>query len=96
MAITLPPGVTASVTASNSKLGRLMHSRIIKRRYPALTATTTPIARQQAIENALCMALHYIRTTDTQQGIQTATAKAMRAASLLKQACIESANGGRA
>ena len=71
---------------STMKLSRVMHTRIIQRRYPALTA---PIARQQAIENALSMALHYIRTTSTQQGIQAATSKAIRAVSMLKQACEE-------
>lgn len=103
MATTLTLGVSAHVTTgntpaitSNSKLGRLLHTRIIQRRYPALTAPKAEptIDRQQAIENALSMALHYIRTTDTQQGIQAATAKAVRAASMLKQACAESSIGG--
>jgi len=77
-------------TTSNTILSRLMHTRILRSRYPALTPPTTSIARQQAIENALSMALHYVRTTDTQQGIQAATAKAIRAATMLKQACTES------
>lgn len=62
----------------------------------AVNTTTTPkaaplgtVARQQAIENALSMALHYIRTTDTQHGIQAATGKAIRAVAMLKQACTE-------
>lgn len=82
--------------SSNSTLGRLLHSRVLQRRFPALVqpGTAPTIARQQAIENALSMALHYIRTTDTQQGIQAATAKAMRAASMLKQACTEATIGG--
>lgn len=89
-----PLGNTPAIT-SNSKLGRLLHTRIIQRRYPALTTPPTiQIDRQQAIENALAMALHYIRTANTQQGIQAATAKAMRAASMLKQACAELAIGG--
>ena len=50
---------------------------------------TTAISRHQAIENALSMALFHIRKGDTQQGIHAATAKAIRAASLLKQACTE-------
>ena len=61
-----------------------------------VNTTTTPnaaplgtVARQQAIENALSMALHYIRTTDTQHGIQAATGKAIRAVAMLKQACSE-------
>jgi hypothetical protein len=93
---TAPLGNTPTTT-SNTTLGRLLHTRIIQRRYPALTAakpTTSVIERQQAIENALSMALHYIRTTDSQKGIQAATAKAIRAASMLKQACAELAISG--
>ena len=58
--------------------------------------TTSTLARQQAIENALSMALFHIRHGDTQQGIRAATAKAIRAASLLKQACTEIQISGRA
>ena len=83
-----PPALT--------KIGHILHTRILHSRYPALTAPTASIARQQAIENALSMALHYVRTTDTQQGIQAATAKAIRAATMLKQACTESTTTGRA
>ena len=57
---------------------------------------TSSLARQQAIENALSMALFHIRQGDTQQGIRAATAKAIRAASLLKQACTEFSINGRA
>lgn len=90
-----PLGNTPATT-SNTKLGRLMHTRIIQRRYPALTAPTPSIARQQAIENALSMALYHVRHGDTLQAIRTATAKAIRAASLLKQTCTDSTNAGRA
>ena len=66
----------------------------------ATTAITTPalgnIERQQAIENALSMALYHVRHGDAQQGIQAATAKAIRAASMLKQACADLSIGGRA
>jgi hypothetical protein len=47
------------------------------------------VQRQAAIENALSMALHYVRTTNTPHGMQAATAKAIRAASMLKQTCAE-------
>ena len=57
---------------------------------------TSTLARQQAIENALSMALFHIRHGDTQLGIHAATAKAIRAASLLKQACTEIQISGRA
>ena len=60
------------------------------------TGITSTLARQQAIENALSMALFHIRHGDTQQGIRAATAKAIRAASLLKQACTEFSINGRA
>lgn len=58
-------------------------------------ATASLIDRQQAIENALSMALYHVRHGDTLQAIRAATAKAIRAASLLKQTCTESANGGK-
>lgn len=47
------------------------------------------LERQQAIENALRDALHLVRTTDTQHGIQAATGRAVRAAGMLKQACAD-------
>ncbi len=53
---------------------------------------TSPLARQQAIENALSMALHYARHGD----MEAATGRAIRAASMLKQACTESTTSGRA
>lgn len=52
------------------------------------------VQRQAAIENALSTALHYVRHACTQQAIQAATSKAIRAASLLKQACAELATSG--
>jgi hypothetical protein len=56
---------------------------------PAVTTTTpTPVQRQAAIENALSMALWHVRQSNT-TSIQAATAKAIRAVSMLKQACAE-------
>ena len=55
---------------------------------PAL-GNPSPLTRQQAIENALSMALFHIRHSDGIKGIHAATAKAIRAASMLKQACAE-------
>ena len=62
------------------------------------TPTPAPgnIERQQAIENALSMALYHVRHGDTQQAIQAAMAKAIRAASMLKQACAEITAGSAA
>lgn len=46
------------------------------------------IARQQHIENALSTALHLVRQpSPTTAALQVATARAVRAASLLKHAC---------
>ena len=67
-----------------------------------LTLGTTPaispsiIARQQAIENALTTALYFIRLPLTDSGLKAATGRAVRAASMLKQACAESTINGRA
>ena len=44
---------------------------------------TSSTARQQAIENALSLALFHIRKGDTHQAV----AKSIRATSLLKQSC---------
>jgi hypothetical protein len=55
------------------------------------TGNTTPIARQQAIENALSTALYFIRKANHPGDLQAATLRAIRAASMLKQACTESA-----
>jgi hypothetical protein len=81
-------------TTSNTSLGRLLRTRILRRRYPALTiskptTTSTALERQQAIENALSAALWHIRHGDTLAAIQTATGRAIRAVSMLKQACEE-------
>lgn len=74
-------------------------------RTAAIPANTTPtnqhgapagIERQQAIENALSMALYHVRHGSTQQAIHAAMVKAVRAASMLKQACAEITIGGRA
>jgi hypothetical protein len=54
------------------------------------------IARQQQIENALSTALWHVRNGTGPLSIQAATGRAIRAASMLKQACAESTIGGRA
>ena len=60
------------------------------------TGNTSPLARQQAIENALTTALYFIRLPSTESGLKAATGRAIRAASMLKQACAELQNGGAA
>ena len=62
---------------------------------PAL-GNTSPLNRQQAIENALTTALYFIRQPSTESGLKTATGRAIRAASMLKQACAEIQKGGAA
>lgn len=66
----------------------------------ATAANTTPalgnIERQQAIENALSTALYFIRQPHSDKTLQAATSRAIRAASMLKQACTESTVSGRA
>ena len=58
------------------------------------TGTPSRIDRQQAIENALTTALYFIRLPTTDSGLRAATGRAIRAASMLKQACAEISNGG--
>ena len=58
--------------------------------HPTLkTCNTSSLARQQAIENALSMALYHARHGE----IHAATGRAIRAASMLKQACSEGREG---
>ena len=52
----------------------------------------SPLARQQAIENVLSMALYHARHGE----IHAATGRAIRAASMLKQACSDAKTGGAA
>ena len=59
------------------------------------TGITSRINRQQAIENALATALFFIRQPgDDAAALRAATGRAIRAASMLKQACAEIQNGG--
>ena len=55
---------------------------------------TNSIERQQAIENALSTALYFIRLPSTESGLKAATVRAIRAASMLKQACAEVTTSG--
>ena len=51
------------------------------------TGNTSPLIRQQAIESALSMALYFIRLPSAESGLKAAPGRAIRAASMLKQAC---------
>ena len=74
---------TVNTTTTTPKMGTL-----------GTTPATSPaaIARRIAIEAALSLALFHIRRDDT----HAATGRAIRAASMLKQACAESKTTGSA
>lgn len=78
---------------SHSTIGRFLHKRLAA---PTWNTPIDPAARQAAIENALSMALWHVRHGTGADAIQAATGRAIRAASMLKQACTEATNGGRA
>lgn len=60
-------------------------------------AASPGIEGQQAIENALSMALYYVRSSSCKRlhaaQLQAATAKTNRALTLLKRACAADASG---
>ncbi len=76
----------ASTHPRHTKIGILFADRLAHKPTPQ----NDPLARQQAIENALSMALHLVRTSDSTAALQRATGRAIRAASMMKQACAES------
>lgn len=86
--------MTKVIHLPSPRAGTRVHTAALSPAFP--TVKPDGIARQQAIENALCLALYYIRENESPQNIHAATVRAVRAASMLKQACAESANGGRA
>lgn len=86
--------MTKVIHLSSPRAGTRVHSSAPSPTFT--TGKTDGIARQQAIENALSLALYYIREKESPKNIHAATVKAVRAASMLKQACTESAIGGRA
>lgn len=82
---------TVPTSPAFTTMGRIVRENVGTRPIP-----TNPIARQQAIENALSAALHLVRNADTTEDYVKAVGRAIRAASMLKQACTEATNGGRA
>ena len=82
-----------------TKIGHILRERValhMPRAARSNATASTPgadIARQQAIENALSMALYLVRTSDTAEALQRATGRAIRAASMLKQACADMNSG---
>jgi hypothetical protein len=85
------PGTKPTLPAF-TQIGRILRDRVVHRPPPKLD----PIERQQAIENALSAALWHVRKESNPAALQAATGRAIRAASMLKQACAEATNGGRA
>ena len=83
--------LTNTTAPAQTMLGKVLQFRVKPRPAPV-----EPVARQQAIENHLSAALHLVRTTNTTEGYSKAVGRAIRAASMLKQACTEANNGGRA
>lgn len=56
--------------------------------------TPAGIARYQEIENALTLALTYLRLENYQNSLFLTMGQARRASTLLKQACEQAKNGG--
>lgn len=89
----LSKGHAPTTTPAQTAFGQMLHKRLA---VPAWSTPVDPAARQAAIENALSMALWHVRHGSGAQAMQAATGRAIRAASMLKQACTEANNGGRA
>ena len=60
---------------------------------PPASGNPSALIRQQAIENALSAALYFIRLP-SESGLQAATGRAIRAVSMLNQACAVVREGG--
>ena len=89
-----PPAARSNAASGlQSQLGAEAMTTVNTHPTPAL-GTPSRLARQQAIENALTTALYFIRLPSTESGLKAAPGRAIRAASMLKQACAEIKNGG--
>lgn len=88
--------MTNVITLSRTPAGAQVHSAAPSPK-PIIAATgraplsgVGTVERQAAIENALSMALHFIRQPgDCAANLRAATARANRALTILKQACSE-------
>lgn len=89
----LSTGHAPQSTPARTAIGELLRVRVKR---PPPPTPIDPLARHQSIENALSMALWHVRHGTGTDAIQAATGRAIRAASMLKQACTEATNGGRA
>lgn len=93
-----PPKPAAGQT---TKIGQILHHRVAVRIHK--NSNLTHVQCQQAIENALTMALYFVRQPGRESAnLWAATAKANRALTLLKQAsqgithCVAANDSGRA
>lgn len=87
-----PVALEKAASGFQSRIGAETMTNV--NRTPTTRAST--ITRQQAIENALSTALYFIRQPHSETTLQAATGRAIRAATMLKQACSESSINGRA
>lgn len=89
----LSTGHAPNTTPAQTAFGQMLRHRVNRElRSPS---PVDPLARLQSIENALSMALWHVRHGTGTEAIQAATGRAIRAASMLKQACTEANNSGR-
>ena len=73
---------TTPIANTHATLGRMLHKRLAA---PTWSTPIDPAARQAAIENALSMALYFVRQPgDNPADLWAATARTNRALTLLK------------
>jgi hypothetical protein len=84
-------GHAPAPSPAQTALGQMLSLRI--KRELRLPLPVDPLARHIAIENALSMALWHVRHSTDTTSLHAATGRAIRAASMLKQACAESSMG---
>ena len=83
--------MTNVITLASPRAGTRVH---MSAQSPAFTTGKTDgIARQQAIENALSTALWHVRNGSGPISLAAATGRAIRAASMLKQASADMNSG---
>ena len=81
--------MTKVIPIASARAGRPVQTTAPSSLFPHQVDQVPGIARQQAIENALSMALYWVRHSEHPGHLRAATVRATRAASMLKQACGE-------
>ena len=85
---TMPTGnITTTPTMGNSPASTKFGLTLSAAKRPSHSRDR--LATQQAIENHLSAALFHVRHADGSEGFHVAVGRAIRAASLLKQACVD-------